>query len=130
MARALKKLYTEVFDFKPTTAQLATVGPTTFPMFPVYAGWRVLCADINITELFTAGAPTIEVGDGTNVDGFIEAADITIGTAGIYQGIAAFHTDQLGKLYTTDDTVDLVYTGDALTTAGVARVVCIMFREF
>lgn len=130
MGRALRKVYTETYRFAPTTAQLATVGPTTFNMFQVPAGWRVLYVDCYVTTLFTAGSPAMTVGDGDDDDGFMDAGDITEGTAGIYAGKAAFFNAQPGKLYTVADTVDLFYTGDALTTGGAATFVMHYHKVF
>lgn len=130
MPTKLRKFYTEEYDFTPTTAQLADTNPVAYPMFTVPAGWRVVQCDIRILVPFAAGAPTISVGDDGTADGFIEAADITIGTAGIYPGKAAFNDNQFGKLYTADNTVDLTYTGDALTTAGAAKVMALLVKVF
>lgn len=130
MARQLRKVYYEEYIFTPTASQLTTVGPTTFNMFKVPAGYRVLHCDLYITTAFSGGTPTITVGDGDDDDGFIDTGDVTMGSAGIYAGKAANFNAQPGKLYTADDTVDLFYTGHASTTAGAAKVVALLYRIF
>lgn len=112
--------------FDPTSTEKTTVGPTTFQLFPVKAGDRVLSVECRIRELFDGGA-TMTVGDGDVNDGFMDAGDITEGTAGLYGGNAA-NQAKTGKLYTVDDTVDLFYTGNAATTTGKAAFIAYILR--
>jgi len=67
-----------------------------------------------------AGCTALSVGD-SDVDGWIGAGDITLGTIGTYAGTAANATlNDQGKIYTTADTLDLYMTSAA--TAGAAYV--------
>jgi hypothetical protein len=80
-----------------------------------------------ITTLFAGGTPTIDVGDGTNTDGWIDNTDVTVGTVGAYAGTetntAAF--SGTGKLYTAADTIDVILPNEAIT-AGAAYAMAYM----
>ena len=79
---------------------------TFIPAFGVY---------IYIKTAF-ATCTAISVGD-SDVDGWIGAGDITLGTAGTYGGTAANATlNDQGKLYTTKDSIDVTISSAA--TAG------------
>lgn len=108
------KLHT--FNFEPTLAQLQTVGPTQYPVMGVKRGTWVRYVAVRIGVLFDGTTPTLEVGDDDDVDGYVDAADVTIGTIGLYPGWGAadgFFRAANGKLYTEDDTIEISYTGVA-----------------
>lgn len=129
--RQAQKQYFEEYIFKPTTAQLQTVGPTTFQMFSIPAGYRVVQVDCRVLVGFDGTAPAINVGDGDDTDGFITAAGTTEATPGIYPGTGAYHAaNAFGKLYTAADTVDLAFTGSANATVGEAKFVAVYHRVF
>ena len=129
------KQYFFEYTWFPTEAQLTTVGPTIFTVIPVKAGWRVLDVNARVMVAFHASS-VIEVGDGGDDDGYIVGGNITEQTAGMYQGMGAYQagtstTGREGKLYTTDDTIDIAYTGDASAVAGsVLKLVARMERIF
>jgi hypothetical protein len=91
-----------------------------------------------LDEEFDGGATTeltIQVGDGTNPDGYIEAAsvhaDATSVAAGIVDGayLNDSTTDNVvnGKLYSAADTIDVLFTATdanvSVLTAGKVRVI-------
>lgn len=119
------------WDFNPTTAQLQTVGPTQFCVMDVHRGTLIGAVQVRIDNAFTAGAPTVSVGDDGDLTGLVAVADVTIGSEGLYNGTGpelcskydATASLANGKLYTTDDTIEINYTGDGSTTAGSLSVI-------
>ncbi len=73
---------------------------------------------IDIVTAFSGGTPSIDVGDGTNTDGWIDTTEITEGTEGVYTGYAELAIT--GKIYTAADTIDVVVSTGL--TAGKAYV--------
>ena len=66
------------------------------------------------------GCTAVSVGD-SDVDGWVGAGDVTLGTVGMYCGTAANATlNDQGKIYTSADTIDVYNTSAA--TAGTAYV--------
>lgn len=94
---------------------------TTKPVLQVPANTLVTKVLVYIHTILDGGTPSIDVGDGTNDDGFVDSTDITETTVGMYGGraAAAVWADS-GKFYATADTIDAVIaTG---LTAGKAYV--------
>lgn len=93
--------------------QPAAVGSTeTKALLQVKKGERVLWVHLERLVL-AAGSTTstIEIGDGTDTDGFVAAIDTEAGAAGdMVAGAGALLANSGGKLYTVDDTIDAVYT--------------------
>lgn len=104
-------LHTRVLerDFQPTA-----IGSTqTKALFAVKAGERCIAASLKIligSQVGTATS-TYKVGDGATTDGYM-AAEGTVQVAGVLidGGAGAFFASTGGKLYTADDTIDIVYT--------------------
>lgn len=99
---------------------------TTKPVIQVPANTLVTQVLIYIHTLLDGGTPSIDVGDGTNDDGWIDTTDITETTVGIYGGVSAGAVFAIagGKFYATADTIDAVIaTG---LTAGKAYVLAHM----
>lgn len=125
------KWKTHKWDWNPTTAQLQTVGPTEFCVMDVHRGTFVIAAAVRINTAFTAGSPAVSVGDhGGDVDGLVTEADVTIGSAGLYNGtgddLCTKHTtgpNANGKLYTADGYLVINYTGDGDTDYGALSVI-------
>lgn len=119
------------WDFNPTTTELATVGPTEFCVMDVHRGTLVASVSVRINTAFSAGAPAASVGNDGDLEGMVTEADATIGSAGLKNGTGASLTTKHdasnanGKLYTADDTIELNYTGDALTTVGALSVIVV-----
>ena len=96
------------------TFQPAAIGTTeTKALFAVKAGERCIGASLKIlvgSQVGTATS-TYKLGDGATVDGYMTAAN-TVQIAGVLVdgGAGAFFASSGGKLYTADDTIDLVYT--------------------
>lgn len=103
----------------------AAVGSTeTVALFQVKRGDRVLALHVERQILAAASTTsTIEIGDGTDVDGFVAAIDTESGAVGgLVEGAGAFMANSGGKLYTADDTVDAVYTIGATPGAVKPRI--------
>ena len=124
--------------------QPAAVGSNeTTPIFAVKAGQRVMALWIQVMIAGESGVATstIEIGDGTNIDGYLDNADINTitgmsdnyattdgatypagtildGNGEFLVGHATSGWGTSGKLYTVDDTVDAVYTAN---TAGATN---------
>jgi hypothetical protein len=57
----------------------------------------------------TVGAGTIDCGDGSDPDGWIDGLQLSGGVVGVYIGTGGHSVYYTGKAYTTADTID-VYT--------------------
>ena len=82
---------------------------TTKAVLQIPAKTMVTKVILVVTEVFAGGTPSIDVGDGTDVDGWIDTTDVTETTAGAYAGdggdaVWAFG----GKYYSAADTIDAV----------------------
>jgi hypothetical protein len=77
---------------------------------------------IDVVTLFAGGTPSIDVGDGSDTDGWIDTTNITETTAAMYAGTAAAGAaySVTGKVYTSADTIDVVVSTGL--TAGKAYV--------
>ena len=81
-----------------------------------------------ITTAFVGGTPSVDVGDGTDPDGWVDSVDITEGTTGSYKGTETNTAAYLnkGRYYTAADTIDAVLS--AGLTSGVGYIVARMIR--
>jgi hypothetical protein len=112
----------------PSGTELGTVGPTNYPttggIMNAHRGTLVIYAAIQINLAFSAGTPTVSMGDSGDPNGLVLTTDVTIGTAGTYPGVGddlvsvTGVSNANGKLYTTETDIIIRYTGDALTTVG------------
>jgi hypothetical protein len=119
-------MYQKIDTVRKTWTPAAVATPETTALFNVKKGDRVLWAE---ADLLTAAAAstdcTQELGDGTDTDGFVTAAnlDLETGTVGTtVQGTGALLIASGGKLYTVADTIDVKYTTPT-TPGAVAPVV-------
>ena len=95
-------------------------GTNVIEMIPVYAGETVVDVTLMSTDLDTNGSPAIDlnVGDAADVDRFITTS--TVGQAG---GVARLN-DNVGHVYTADDTLDInIETAAATGAAGTLTLV-------
>lgn len=76
------------------------------------------------TEL--AGTTAVLVGDATDPDGFVAAADVTEGTVGAYVGAGAYLASGAIKYYAQDTELAFDFTGTS--TAGACVVVVQGYR--
>lgn len=105
-----------IADTNKTVPILDVPAKTLIPPFGVV---------IQVTTLLDGGTPSIDIGDGTNDDGWIDTLDITETTAGTYAGSVSNSPFAVtGKYYADADTIDAkVATG---LTAGAAYVFAYM----
>lgn len=76
-------------------------------------------AVIVITTLWSGGSPSLDIGDGTTADGWIDSTAITEGSTGTYADVDATYA-VTGKYYASADTIDAVVA--ASSVAGAAYV--------
>jgi len=118
----------------PSTGILETTAPTEYPttggLMKVHRGTLIVQAAIKILLGFTDGAPLVSLGiNGGDLEGLVAEADVTIETAGIYNGkgaeLTSIHAASTanGRLYTAEGNLRINYTGDALTTVGRLEVI-------
>lgn len=101
--------------------QPAAVGANeTKALFQIEKGERVLWASaMPLVAAAAATDTTMTLGDGADPDGLVTAIDLEAMTPGTPQdGEGAYLASSGGKLYTADDTVDVVYAG---TTYGATN---------
>jgi hypothetical protein len=112
--------------FRPVEIREAIFQPTavgsdqTKALFQVRKGERVIAASARALIAAAASTDTtMTLGDGADPDGYIAAIDLEATTAGtLVGGAGALLNQSGGKLYTADDTVDVVYAG---TTYGATN---------
>lgn len=129
---ATAQIRTRTKLWSPSTGATTTV---TDAVFQVKRGERVLWASFNILVCASVGAVgTVSLGDGTSTQGFIANFTPTAASAGLNTptaGSGALFNPSGGKLYSTDDTVDAVFT---YTSGGVIvpviRFVIATVREY
>jgi hypothetical protein len=111
-----KRVEIREMDFQP-----AAVGANeTKALFAVNAGERVIWASARVQIAAAAATDTtVTLGDGASAAGYIAAIDLEATAAGtLVGGAGALLASSGGKLYTADDTVDVVYAG---TTYGATN---------
>lgn len=94
-------------------------------LYPVPKGMRVLWASaINLIPCAGATTPTLTLGDGTDVDGYITTANLDLEAASgtLVGGSGALLATSGGKLYTGADTIDADYIAGATPGATTPRV--------
>ena len=99
-----------VTNYSPANHQVTA----TTQLIQMHAGELVIAAFCRITVAFDGGSSdaALDLGDAGSTNRFIASADLTETTLGLYQGSGAGLADDLGHLYTADDTIDVVFTRD------------------
>ena len=109
-------------SFTPTDR---TVNETT-ALFDVPRGARVVWASAEKNVLAAAGTgSTMTLGDGVDPDGYVTSTELDLGTGtrdDLIDGGGAYFDSSGGKLYSTPDTVDVVYTASGTPGATTPRV--------
>lgn len=101
--------------------------PTATYTIPVKAGTFVHQVGTVVTVAFDATSPSLTIGDGDDADGFLDSTDIALGTAATATTPAIKLAEDggnpyaNGKLYTADDTIDLVWDDGTSGTVGVLK---------
>ena len=103
-----------------TTAVLDVPAGTLIPAF------GVVCV---VVTPFSGGTPTIDVGESGDTDGWVDNANVTVGTAGAYTGTVAAGAGLAGtgKYYSAATTIDVVLPNEAIT-AGSGYVLAHMIN--
>lgn len=122
---AVAKEYGGVIKTAAVTFDYLTTGVN----IPIPAGGQVVGVELRVGKAWTGGT-TLEVGDGTDPDGFLTAAqgavaNLTAGAslkaAGVFMLGATDVVAREFKTYAAADTIDVAYTGTF--TAGTATLV-------
>jgi len=79
---------------------------------------------VSIVTLFAGGTPSWDVGDGDDVDGWVDTTAITETTVGEYADVDAAYA-VTGKYYASADTIDVVVAASA--TAGCGYVWALLY---
>lgn len=106
-------------------------GTVTTNLMGVAEGVAVIAAYINVLTAQVGGTVTYEVGDGSDTDGFITNADIAATATGIKAGSGAYLAAASGKIYGSNDTIDLLTTVTAAaTTAPVFGITIVCLQVY
>jgi hypothetical protein len=88
---------------------------------PVEKGQTVLGVSHHVTTAFNGTTPSLTVGDGSDADGYIPAANVSIGTVdNFYFSLGGAGAYAPGKYYPASGTIVLDYNNDC--TEGEAEV--------
>ena len=106
--------------------ELLVTDPAGTYTLPVKAGQGVLGSQ-SFSQVVTVfdGSPTLTIGDGSDVDGYLDNTDIALGTAAsaTVPAVKLFSAGgqpyAAGKVYRADDTIDWIWDPAAATTGKV-----------
>lgn len=112
----------------------AALDADVYQVLPVIKGVHVLNVSTKVVTPNNAGTSSaIDVGDGTDPNGFDNAVDMkaTAATLSIGVGGTDAYITTGGKLYTATDTIDLVFAVTGTNTAGEVevRALCVQVWE-
>jgi len=93
---------------------------------PVKAGTFVHEAGVIVTEAFTSTSPSVKVGVSGTLEGFIQAANVTLGSVSadlpVVSSAAAANTNRYGRYFPTDSNVLVTWVqGTGTKTAGCLK---------
>jgi hypothetical protein len=123
--------YTDSIRF--TTDDLTTAGTTQTLTLDIKAGQQVRGVAYKLHTAFSGGSATsvtIDVGDGADADGYIDAEDIFTGGNAYGPDAVDAEAGILGKVYAADDTIDFLFTSDVNVNALTAGDIEIFFNIF
>lgn len=105
---------------------------TTKPVLEIPANTFVTDVICIVTEAFTGGTPSLDIGDGADPDGWIDTVDITeAGTTGAYKGSAyASEYAPSGKYYAAADTIDAVISASLTNGTAYVLAYCVPLNGF
>lgn len=110
----------------PTLVVAGPFGPaqtaTTFPAVEVPAKTFVASVKVLVTTLLSGGSPSIDVGDGSDADGWVDTLQITEGAVGLYDGKRAT-TEANGTATIVNGQTTIAVTHGLGVTPGVNDIV-------
>ena len=121
--------YTDSIRF--TTDDLTTAGTTQTLTLDIKAGQQVRSVSYKLHTAFSGGSATsvtIDVGDGTDPDGYVDAESIFTGVNAYGPSAADAELGIIGKTYAVDDTIDFLFTSDVNVNALTAGDIEIFFN--
>lgn len=94
-------------------------------MVPVPKGAQIIDIMVQWTDLDSSTGPTMNIGDGTDPNGWMDGLDITAaGKSCLSDAGCAFSAYYIGKEYTADDTIDCeIDDHDPDATSGTIRMI-------
>lgn len=103
----------------------------TVGIFSVKKGQRVVALSIMPLVAAAAGTDTtITIGDGDGAASYKGAVDLEAMTPGTPQdGVGAYFNQAGGKLYTGDDTIDVVYAGTTYGAVVPKVAITVVIRD-
>tara|TARA_S200002703_G_scaffold89755_2_gene77400 strand:- start:248 stop:691 length:444 start_codon:yes stop_codon:yes gene_type:complete len=127
--KTIQGLSTYTDSIRITHADLTTASSSQTLTLAVKAGQQVRAAAYKLHTAFSGGSLSsfvIDVGDGSDVDGYIDNADVFTG-AGSF-GPASI--GRAGKVYASNDDIDIKFTGNANVNTATAGDIEIFFNIF
>jgi hypothetical protein len=94
---------------------------TNASLLTIPAGVVITDAAFVVTTAIT-GSTAIDVGDATDDDGYVDALDITLGSAGANGGTGAYVNAAAEKLNAADTALALAVTGASTAGAGYVKL--------
>lgn len=115
--------------YEGTFQPAAVNADETKAILNVKKGDRVIA--VQCQKLILAASSTnssFDIGDGDDPNGYVASLDPEAGSVGdLVDGAGALFGSNLGKLYTADDTVDIVYTDNTTPGATNPKIRWIIF---
>jgi len=101
-----------------TGSTVAAIDIPANTVIPPHGVW------FQVVTAFAGGTPSVDVGDGSDTDGWVDTTAITEGTPGSYADVDAAYA-VTGKHYSSADTIDCVVS--ASLTAGCGYVYALLY---
>lgn len=130
-SKSIQEIATYTDSIRFTTSDLTTAGTTQTLTLDVKAGQQVRGVAYKLHTAFSGGSATsvtIDVGDGVDPDGYIDAEDIFTGGNAYGPDAVDAEAGILGKVYAVDDTIDFLFTSDVNVNALTAGDIEILFN--
>jgi len=131
--KSIQGLATYTDSIRFTHSDLTTAGTTQTLTLAIKAGQQVRSVAYKLHTAFSGGSLssfTIDVGDGVDADGYIDAEDIFTGAKAFGPDAVDAKVGIIGKVYDVDDTIDFLFTGSGNVDTATAGDIEIFFNIF
>lgn len=128
--KTIQGLSTYTDSIRITHADLTTAGTSQTLTLAVKAGQQVRAVAYKLHTAFSGGSLSsfvIDVGDGDDVDGYIDNVDVFTGAGAFGPALDGAMT---GKTYAVDDNIDFKFTGSGNVNTADAGDIEIFFNIF
>ncbi len=122
--------YTDSIRITHADLTAAAANETLNASFPIKAGQQVRAVAYKLHTAFSGGSLSsfvIDVGDGDDVDGYIDNVDVFTGAGAFGPALDGAMT---GKTYAVDDNIDFKFTGSGNVNTADAGDIEIFFNIF